>query len=405
MGDGQVTTVKRALIVCVLILGLPISTVPLSRALAMEADTDAHPAEASGSSPFPLQLEARVPFAPTAFPSVGGAYIVYEMYLTNFSTKPMTLRRIEVLDAEGAASKPVVTFEGDQLNAILQPVGTQLPDGMSGRGQLGAGATAVVYMWVRFGNGMPVPSRLRHRVVTADNSIDGAIIGTHGTKLLVLAPPVRGAGWMASDGPSNDRNNHHRRGILALEGQMVISRRYAIDWFLYKNGASIAGDTDDPHSYYGYGESVFAVADATVLNAHDGQPDNIPGPAESFRTAVPITMDTVGGNLITLDLGRGHYAWYFHLQSGSIRVKPGDRVRRGQPLARIGCSGDANLPHLHFEVTTAAKLLAGEGIPYLIDRYRIWTTDKVWQTHTNELPLDRMLIEFAQDGEASGIHD
>jgi murein DD-endopeptidase MepM/ murein hydrolase activator NlpD len=51
-------------------------------------------------------------------------------------------------------------------------------------------------------------------------------------------------------------------------------------------------------------------------------------------------------------------------------VKAGDRVRRGQAVARIGASGDAREPHLHFEVTTSSKLLAGEGVPYLIDRYR-----------------------------------
>src|SRR5258708_2771906 len=74
-------------------------------------------------SPFPLQLEARVPFAPTAFPSAGRTYVVYELYVTNFSASPVTLRRIDVLDAQETSSKPVATFEGEQLDALLQPVG------------------------------------------------------------------------------------------------------------------------------------------------------------------------------------------------------------------------------------------------------------------------------------------
>ncbi len=35
--------------------------------------------------------------------------------------------------------------------------------------------------------------------------------------------------------------------------------------------------------------------------------------------------------------------------------------------------------------------MAGEGVPYLIDQYRVWTADNVWQARTRELPLDRML--------------
>jgi hypothetical protein len=184
-----------------------------------------------------------------------------------------------------------------------------------------------------------------------------------------------------------------------LNGQLVDSRRYAIDWMLQENGEIVSGDPRNNHSYYSYGQPVFAVADATVVKARDGLPDNVPGPLETFHPAVPITMDTVGGNTITLDLGGGQYAWYFHLQPSSIRVKTGERVRRGQLLARVGCSGDPPVPHLHFELTTSAMLLAGEGIPYLIDRYRITTTDKVWQTRTHELPLRNMVVDF---GRASG---
>jgi hypothetical protein len=90
------------------------------------------------SSPFPLQLEARVPFAPTAFPSAGRIYVVYELYVTNFSSGPVTLRRIDVLDAQETSSKSVATFEGEQLDALLQPVGAQAPAGKSDLRRLGA---------------------------------------------------------------------------------------------------------------------------------------------------------------------------------------------------------------------------------------------------------------------------
>jgi murein DD-endopeptidase MepM/ murein hydrolase activator NlpD len=133
-----------------------------------------------------------------------------------------------------------------------------------------------------------------------------------------------------------------------------------------------------------------------VVTAKDGLPENVPGHNEAFHPAVPITIDTISGNTITLKLSGGQFAYYFHLQPGSLRVKAGDRVRRGQILARIGNSGDAREPHLHFEVTTSSRLMTGEGVPYLIDQYRVKSTDDAWQIRTRELPLKDMQIDFGQ---------
>lgn len=167
---------------------------------------------------------------------------------------------------------------------------------------------------------------------------------------------------------------------------------------IYKNRARFSGDPGDRRSYYAYGQHVLAVADATVVTARDGLPESVPGHGAAFHPAVPITLDNVGGNPITLDLGDGQFAYYFHLQPESLRVKVGDHVRRGGVIARVGCSGDAREPHLHFEVTTSPKALFGEGVPYVIDRYRTRTAIHSWQSRTRELPLDGMLIDFGQEG-------
>jgi hypothetical protein len=200
------------------------------------------------------------------------------------------------------------------------------------------------------------------------------------------------------DGPSNDPSNHHRRGVLVLNGQLTLSRRFAVDWMRYEKGTMISGDKHDPRAYYAYAQPVFAVADATVVKARDELPDNIPDLPGKFHPAVPITMDTVGGNTVLLDLGGGQYAWYFHLKPGSLRVRSGEHVRRGQPLAQIGCSGDATVPHLHFEVTTGTTLASGDGVPYVIEHYRVWIHDRVLETHTRELPLSGMLVDFGRGG-------
>jgi hypothetical protein len=344
-------------------------------------------------SPFPLQLELRVPFEPTAFPSAGRTYLGYELYLTNFTHNAIDLRRIEVLDDADASGKPVTTFEGGQLDGLLQAVGAAAAAGTS-RSHLAAGSTAVAFMWIAFESGAHVPERLRHRVITADSAGEGAAIGTHHDVLHELGPAVRGAGWLAADGPNDDPDNHHRRGILVLEGRPQISRRYAVDWKQVLHGVAFAGDERDNRSYYSYGKEVLAVADAEVVTARDGLPDNPPGHNENFHPAVPITLETVAGNTITLRLGDGQFAHYAHLQPGSLRVTAGEHVHRGQVIARIGDSGDAREPHLHFQVSTSTQLLAGEGVPYVIDRCRVKSADGAMQSRSKELPLGGTLVDF-----------
>jgi hypothetical protein len=350
---------------------------------------------ADAPSPWPLQLEMRVPFEPTAYLSAGRNHLTYELYLTNFSSSPLTLRRVEVLDADDSVAAPIAAFEATQLDSLVQPIEAQTSAGGNGDPhQLAGGATVVVFLWIALDRGAHVPNKLRHRILTADSAAEGAVIGTHHTELKVLGPPVTGPNWLADDGPSNDQDNHHRRGILVFEGRARISRRYAIDWQQSQNGKTFSGDASDKRSYYAYGKAVLAVADSTVVTVRDGLPDNVPRHNGEFTTAAEMTADTVFGNNIVLDLGGQQFATYCHLQPGSVRVKVGDHVRRGQVLAKIGDSGDAREPHVHFQVQTSSDPLTGEGVPYLIDHYRVKSVTDIWQKTTHESPLRNMLVDF-----------
>ena len=67
------------------------------------------------------------------------------------------------------------------------------------------------------------------------------------------------------------------------------------------------------------------------------------------------------------DIGNGKYALYAHVQPGSLRVKVGDRVKRGQVIALLGNSGNSTEPHVHFQVADAPAFLSSEGVPYAMD--------------------------------------
>lgn len=337
-------------------------------------------------------LEMRVPFEPTVFPGGDNLHLIYELYLTNFSSSAININRIEVIDADIKNARPIATFETGQIQHMLQPIGINHP---ADKQILTGGQSAIVFMEVVTGSKTPLPKRILHRIITEMDTVRSAAIETQHTKLQVFNAPLEGTNWFAADGPGNSENNHHRRGVIILDGHAVDSRRYAIDWKKIKNGKSFSGDSRDVHSYFCYNENVLAVADGIVIRAKDGLPNNIPGHGEVFHPAVPINFETIAGNSITIDLGNGHYAYYMHLQPGSLQVKTGERVRKGRLLARVGASGDAREPHLHFEVTTSPMLLLGEGVPYLIHHYRlnlVMSGDTA--VRIDELPLDNETIDF-----------
>lgn len=67
------------------------------------------------------------------------------------------------------------------------------------------------------------------------------------------------------------------------------------------------------------------------------------------------------GQLVLLGHGADLVTVYAHTQENLVRS--GERVERGQAIARVGRTGNASGPHLHFEVRAGAK--ACDPLPYL----------------------------------------
>ena len=151
-------------------------------------------------------------------------------------------------------------------------------------------------------------------------------------------------------GPANP--NGHRRSIVTIGGRAAVVQRYGIDYFKVDSaGHTFSGDSAKKEDYYGYGQDVLAVADGIIAVASNEVPDN-PSPHPSKR-AVPINLKTIGGNYVMLDIGSGRYVFYAHLKPNSIRVKQGDKVRRGQvlglarPLGEHAVAPPARAPRRH----------------------------------------------------------
>ena len=359
------------------------------------------PGSATGASaqrPISVPLDLAVPVPPTAFKAVGKMHLAYEMYVTNFARPDCTLTRIEVLSQ---GSKQIARFEGNELSAMVQRPGVA-PE--TEKLKIGGGLRAVVHVWLTLESPSDIPVSLVHRLgvkvgdYPEEMTLEGSRIGVL-QKPVVISPPLRGSEWLAANGPSNISG--HRRALIPIDGHAYIAQRFAIDWLqLREDGRTFTGDSKDNKNYRCYGAEALAVADALVVGVKDGIPENIPGPTSR---AVPITLETVGGNFVILDLGQGRYAFYAHLQPGSLRVKLNDKVRRGQVLGLVGNSGNSTEPHLHFHVSDGNSPLGSNGLPYVITEFEVQGKGFGWkpstppgaiETRRMELPSQNEVVRF-----------
>jgi hypothetical protein len=89
--------------------------------------------------------------------------------------------------------------------------------------------------------------------------------------------------------------------------------------------------------------AILAPASGRVLRSRDGEPDSIVGGVGEQQALVGREC----GNGIVLDHGDGWQTQYCHMKEGSLKVRPGQEVERGETLGFIGASGLAQFPHVH----------------------------------------------------------
>lgn len=99
------------------------------------------------------------------------------------------------------------------------------------------------------------------------------------------------------------------------------------------------------------GYAVIAVADGKILRLRDGEPDHLVATEEDRARIAGKEC----GNGLVMQLTDGFEVQYCHLKEGSLAVKPGDAVRKGDRLGEIGSSGLAQFPHVHITVTQAGE--------------------------------------------------
>ncbi|MFF3546144.1 M23 family metallopeptidase [Streptomyces platensis] len=185
---------------------------------------------------------------------------------------------------------------------------------------------------------------------------------------VLTAAPVTGR-WKAQNSPADKVPSHGTRAYgqayaIDIVAEPASGARPGFGWWpLARRGADFPA----------FGAPLLAVADATVVHADDRQRDHLSRtswPALVYFLVVEAVFRSLGGarrvigNHVILDLGGGTYALYAHVRRGSLTVRPGDRVRSGQPIGQCGNSGNSTEPHVHFQLMDAAAPDAADGLPF-----------------------------------------
>lgn len=362
--------------------------------------------------PAPAPVEARVPFAPSAFTgSDGHVHLAYELHISNFygDTGALAPQGLQVV-ADGDAT-PLLDWDLAALAAQFRPTAA---DGAAP--SIAAGKRGILFVWITLPDGAALPHQLRHRIDFRTGSgstvrLDGAPVTVGRTPPPVLGPPLLGGHWLAHEGPGAAQS-HHWGSLVAVNGALTIPQRYALDLVgVDASGRALRHGTRalqrKQHSdWVGYGWPVVAVADGIVRGSHDGEPEHPPLTAQPKPAA--LTADALFGNHVIVEIAPGVFASYAHLKTGSVRVKPGDRVVRGQVLAQLGQSGNSAAPHLHFQLSDRATFEGAEGVPYTFAQFdylgpeteaQLFPGGPAWQAdpaqpRQQQLPLNDVVVGF-----------
>jgi hypothetical protein len=294
-----------------------------------------------------------------------GQAVNFELLFDNAGAAPVDIDRIEVSAFDAQDQLLLRRFvDGNGVRPNIAVLGARtIPAGEK---------LAVFNPFHEFAAELPI-ARLHYAVALSNT--DGSVrvareldvrpvaYRNHASLRLPLAGPA-----INHDG--HDFLGHHRRfdvhfAPIAAMGFTSNAMRYSYDFVpVDAAGEMLAGEFADNAAWRGFGQPILAIADGTVVARVADQPDNRRFDPARLREH-PMELF---GNYLVVDHGHGEFGVYAHAQQGSITAGIGDRVRRGETIARIGASGSAHFPHLHFQLQDGPGANA-QGLPSYFDGY------------------------------------
>ncbi|MFC7540254.1 M23 family metallopeptidase [Siccirubricoccus deserti] len=268
----------------------------------------------------------------------GLIHLAYAAQTTNLAAGPARISSILPVDPlrgfEPTGRNLVLNVEGAPITGEVRVFGTP-PASSRDTPTLAAGTSGITFFDVTYARLAEVPELVAHRVsvgfpegTSLTTITDPVRVNCDGP--VQLSPPLSGRGWWNGNGCCRTVNAH-RSATLPLNGDLRPPEQFAIDFMqVTPDGGCCTGPVSDLRSWPFHGVPVLAAAAGTVVAAVDDMPDQIPGPPQG------VTVENAPGNHVIQDIGGGRWVLYAHLSPGSVTVKPGDVLRPGQPLGKLG---------------------------------------------------------------------
>jgi len=342
---------------------IPLAPVTVALAVLVAATSAAAQAPPRRTPLFVTVISAPAPVLATD----GRRHLAYELTLENNTG---TRAEVESVTVRAKGGRTLLSIAGAQLPAVMQNLGFVATNALA------AGEAGRLWLDVTLPPAARVPRALVHRLTVRAIQPNGesqaftfgaAATSVSRRRAVALSPPLRDGLYMNFNGCC--ALSAHRSALTAMNGTPFLSERFAIDLIqINAQGDGAAGNLTRNENFFTFGRPVRAVADARVVSTLNAVPENVPltePPASSFSERAIL------GNHVILNLGHGRYAAYGHLETGSVSVHVGQRVHRGQVLARVGNTGPSGGPHVHFQVTDGPNPLASDGLPFVFRRFTL----------------------------------
>lgn len=176
--------------------------------------------------------------------------------------------------------------------------------------------------------------------------------------------PFEGTWYTLSGGDSMDHN------YLATSPSM----RWGYAFTVLKDGRRAPENAAKIDEYYCYGKPILAPVDGEVVEVESRVEDNKPGEPNPYNGML--------GNHLIMRVGQGdEHLFVSYLKRGSIPLKVGQKVKRGEVIGACGSSGASAYPHVQLHLQRGDSKLLAEGLPMRFSDYRVGK-----ETYTTGMP-------------------
>ncbi len=189
-----------------------------------------------------------------------------------------------------------------------------------------------------------------------------------------LALPFKGSWVVFWGGDTKEQNYHHE----------MPNQRFAFDFIgTDEKGQTRTGDGSKNEDFYAFGREILAPADGVITDVIEGVRDNLPGSMNPYSAL---------GNAVFLRHRENEISVLAHFKMGSIRVKVGESVKKGQLLGLCGNSGNSSEPHLHFHLQNTPIIQDGTGIKCFFQSVRVAKDGKT-EAKSDYSPVKGEIVE------------